>query len=176
MSGDKMLGGPQAGIMLGRADLVDAVRRNPLARALRVDKMTLAALHATLRLYREPARAVHEIPTLVMLTTPPEEVAARATRLAARLSGAGVPCHSAVSEATVGGGAFPSARIPSSAVVLGGDAGPLERALRDGTPPVVGRIADGALWLDLRTVLPADDDRLATAVRVAVERAGAFAT
>lgn len=164
MSGDKLLGGPQAGIILGRADLVDALRRNPLARALRVDKLTLAALHATLRLYREPARAVHEIPTLAMLTTPPEEVRSRAARLASRLAGAGVRCRSADCEATVGGGAFPSARIPSGAVVLEGDAGQWERALRDGTPPVVGRIADGALWLDLRGIAAADDDRLRQAI------------
>lgn len=164
MSGDKLLGGPQAGIILGRADLVEALRRNPLARALRVDKLTLAALHATLRLYREPARAVHEIPTLAMLTAPPEEVRARAARLGSRLAGAGVRCRSADSEATVGGGAFPSARIPSGAIVLEGDAGQLERALRDSTPPVVGRIADGALWLDLRGIAAADDDRLLRAI------------
>lgn len=168
MSGDKLLGGPQAGIILGKADLVDALRRNPLARALRVDKLTLAALHATLRLYREPDRAVHEIPTLAMLTTAPDVVRARAARLASRLVDAGVRGRSADSEATVGGGAFPSARIPSGAVVLEGDAGQWERALRDGTPPVVGRIADGALWLDLRGIAAADDDRLLRAILEAV--------
>ena len=160
MSGDKLLGGPQAGIILGRADLVDALRRNPLARALRVDKLTLAALQATLRLYREPARAVHDIPTLAMLTTPVESLRTRAAALVARLAAHGVNARIADTEATVGGGAFPSARIPSCAIVLDGDAEKRERALRKGVPPVVGRIADGALWLDLRGIADTDDDRL----------------
>lgn len=164
MSGDKLLGGPQAGIILGRADLVDALRRNPLARALRVDKLTLAALQATLRLYREPARAVREIPALRMLTTPVESLRERATALAARLAAEGVGIRVADSEATVGGGAFPSARIPSCAIVLDGDAGRRERALRDGALPVVGRITDGALWLDLRGIAVADDNRLERAI------------
>jgi L-seryl-tRNA(Ser) seleniumtransferase len=164
MSGDKLLGGPQAGIILGRADLVEALRRNPLARALRVDKLTLAALHATLRLYREPARAVHEIPTLAMLTTPVESLRARAAALLARLAAQGVNARVADTEATVGGGAFPSSRIPSCAIVLDGDAESRERALRNGALPVVGRIADGALWLDLRGIADADDDRLARAI------------
>ena len=160
MSGDKLLGGPQAGIILGRADLVDALRRNPLARALRVDKLTLAALQATLRLYREPARAVRDIPALAMLTTPVALLRTRAAALVARLAAQGVDACVAETEATVGGGAFPSARIPSCAIVLDGDAEKRERALRKGVPPVVGRIADGALWLDLRGIADTDDDRL----------------
>jgi len=164
MSGDKLLGGPQAGIILGRADLVDALRRNPLARALRVDKLTLAALQATLRLYREPARAVHDIPTLAMLTTPVESLRTRAAALVARLAAHGVNARIADTEATVGGGAFPSSRIPSCAIVLDGSAESRERALRNGALPVVGRIADGALWLDLRGIADSDDDRLAQAI------------
>lgn len=168
MSGDKLLGGPQAGIVLGRAELVDAMRRNPLARALRVDKLTLAALQATLRLYREPSRAVRDIPALAMLTASAESLQARAAALVARLPGARVGARVASTEATVGGGAFPSSRIPSCAVVLAGDAERRERALRDGALPVVGRIADGALWLDLRGIAAADDDRLLQAIVEAV--------
>jgi L-seryl-tRNA(Ser) seleniumtransferase len=167
-SGDKLLGGPQAGIILGRADLVDAMRRNPLARALRVDKLTLAALQATLRLYREPARAVREIPALAMLTVSAESLHARAAALVARLTDAGLRVRVAGTDATVGGGAFPSSRIPSVAIVLDGDAERRERALRDGALPVVGRIADGALWLDLRGIAAADDDRLLQAILEAV--------
>lgn len=169
MSGDKLLGGPQAGIILGRADLVDALRRNPLARALRVDKLTLAALQATLRLYREPARAVRDIPALSMLTTPVESLRTRAAALVARLAVHGVNARIADTDATVGGGAFPSSRIPSCAIVLDGDAASRERALRNGALPVVGRIADGALWLDLRGVAAADDDRLLRAILEVVQ-------
>ncbi len=143
---------------------MDALRRNPLARALRVDKLTLAALQATLRLYREPARAVRDIPALAMLTTPLESLRARAATLLARLAAHGVEARIADTEATVGGGAFPSSRIPSCAIVLDGDAEQHERALRHGALPVVGRIADGALWLDLRGIADADDDRLARAI------------
>ncbi len=164
MSGDKLLGGPQAGIILGRADLVDALRRNPLARALRVDKLTLAALQATLRLYREPERAVREIPALAMLTAPVGLLRTRATALETRLAAAGVRARVSDSTATVGGGAFPAARIPSCAIVLDGDAERRERALRAGALPVVGRIADGSLWLDLRGIPADDDDRLAQAI------------
>ncbi len=164
MSGDKLLGGPQAGIILGDAARVDALRSNPLARALRVDKLTLAALHATLLLYREPERAVQEIPALAMLTAPQAAVRARAEAVASQLAAGGVRARVEAVEATVGGGAFPSARIPSCAVVLDGDAVRVERALRAGSLPVVGRIADGALRLDLRAIAPANDHRLVTAV------------
>ncbi|MBW7934550.1 MAG: L-seryl-tRNA(Sec) selenium transferase [Gemmatimonadaceae bacterium] len=164
MSGDKLLGGPQAGIVLGRASAIDALRRNPLARAMRVDKLTLAALHATLKLYREPTRAVQDIPALRMLTTPAETLQVRAESIVARLREAGIAARSAASEATVGGGAFPSARIPSWSVVFEGDAVARERALRAAPVPVIGRITDGALWLDLRAVPDADDALLTTSL------------
>jgi L-seryl-tRNA(Ser) seleniumtransferase len=167
MSGDKLLGGPQAGIMLGRADVLEAVRRNPLARALRVDKLTLAALHATLRLYREPQRAVREIPALAMLTAPAEAMRERADALAARLRASGVEARAVPTEATVGGGAFPTARIPSYAIALAGNATAHDHALRRGAMPVVGRIADGALLLDLRGIAACDDDRLFAATHAA---------
>lgn len=168
MSGDKLLGGPQAGIILGRAGVVAALRENPLARALRVDKLTLAALHATLRLYREPERAVREIPALAMLTVPLDELRERAERLAKAWRACGIDARVLSTEATVGGGAFPGARIPSCAVALGGAAEPAERALRLGALPVIGRIADGALLLDLRGIPAGDDARLTAAVHEAL--------
>ncbi len=159
MSGDKLLGGPQAGLIVGRAGAIDAARRNPLARALRVDKLTLAALEATLALYRDPALAVRTIPTLAMLTTPLAAVRARVEALRARLGVGGV----VASEGAVGGGAFPTARIASAALSLP-DAESTERRLRLGLPGVIGRIADGRCLLDLRSVPEADDDGFATSV------------
>ena len=164
MSGDKLLGGPQAGIIIGNASAVAACRKNPLARAVRVDKMTLAALEATLALYRDPGRAVREIPTLAMLTAPASHVRMRAERAAARLQSHGVSCSVIESEASVGGGAFPTARIPSHAVALEGDAEDAERKLRLGTHPVIGRIANGRLLLDVRSVPDAHDEQLVRTV------------
>ena len=168
MSGDKMLGGPQAGIIVGKAELIGALRHNPLARALRVDKLTLAALEATLALYRDPAHAVTAIPALAMLTTPVMALEARASHLVAMLSASGVPsrvARVARTEATVGGGAFPGARIPSAAITLD-VASPelLETKLRGGMVPVVGRIAEGKVVLDLRSVCPELDDELGALV------------
>ena len=168
MSGDKLLGGPQAGIIVGKAELIGALRRNPLARALRVDKLTLAALEATLALYRDPARAVTAIPTLAMLTTPVMALEARAGHLVAMLAANGVPSRVARvtrTKATVGGGAFPGASIPSAAITLD-VASPelLEAKLRAGTVPVVGRIAEGKVVLDLRSVSAELDDELGALV------------
>jgi L-seryl-tRNA(Ser) seleniumtransferase len=168
MSGDKMLGGPQAGIIVGKAEMIGALRRNPLARALRVDKLTLAALEATLALYRDPAHAVKAIPALAMLTTPVMALEARAGRLLATLAASGVPATLARvtrTEATVGGGAFPGARIPSAAIALE-VASPerLEAKLRGGIVPVVGRVSDGKVVLDLRSVCPDLDDELGALV------------
>lgn len=164
MSGDKMLGGPQAGIMLGSRAVIAQCRRNPLCRALRVDKLTLAALEATLALYREPAVAVREIPTLAMLTAPHQSVRQRAESLGRRLGARGIASTVVDCDATVGGGAFPSARIPSAAVALGGEANACERALRAGAPPVIGRIEAGRMLLDVRSVPVAHDDALADAI------------
>ncbi|HEX7547026.1 MAG TPA: L-seryl-tRNA(Sec) selenium transferase [Gemmatimonadaceae bacterium] len=172
MSGDKLLGGPQAGIIVGKAELIDAMRRNPLARALRVDKLTLAALDATLRLYRDPARAVTAIPALMMLTTPATALEERAARLVAALLLQDVPprvARVARTDATVGGGAFPGARIPSAAISLEVESPEkLEAALRGGTVPVVGRIAEGKVLLDLRAVTPELDDALVSIVATAL--------
>ncbi|HEV8409750.1 MAG TPA: L-seryl-tRNA(Sec) selenium transferase [Gemmatimonadaceae bacterium] len=164
MSGDKLLGGPQSGIIAGKAAHIAALRRNPLARALRVDKLTLAALEATLALYRDPARAVTAIPALAMLTAPVMTLEARASSLVAMLSANGVPARVARvlrTEATVGGGAFPGARIPSAAIALDVPSPEqLEARLRGGMVPVIARIADGRVVLDLRSVSPDLDDEL----------------
>jgi len=157
MSGDKMLGGPQAGILVGRADLIAACRHNPLTRALRVDKLTLAALEATLALYRDPDRAAREIPVLAMLTMIPEAVRTRAERLAERIGSIGVSATVVAAESTPGGGAFPMTAIPSFAVSLDGDVEAMEQTLRRHDPPVIGRIADGRLLLDLRSIPEALD-------------------
>ncbi|WP_407109867.1 L-seryl-tRNA(Sec) selenium transferase [Streptomyces sp. DSM 116494] len=153
-SGDKLLGGPQCGLLLGREELVGALSRHPLARALRVDKLTLAALEATLT---GPGT-----PTGEALDAAPEGLTRRAERLAALLDAEGVDVRAVPSEATVGGGGAPGVTLPSAALSLP------ERyaeALRTGTDPVVGRLESGRCLLDLRAVPPADDERLADAVR-----------
>ncbi len=167
MSGDKLLGGPQAGIVLGSSAAMRAMRENPLARAFRVDKMTLAALEATLELYRDADVAVREIPILRMLTAPADEIRSRANALAARLAANGVPHAVVESDATVGGGAFPGARIASTAIALEGGTA-LEPKLRAAPVPVIGRVADGKLLLDLRTVPEMHDELLATSIAVGV--------
>jgi len=169
MSGDKLLGGPQAGIIVGEARLVAQLRANPLARALRVDKMTLAALEATLALYRDPPRALREIPALAMLTAPLRDVRARAEAIAAAIPpDGGLTARVVESVATVGGGAFPTARIPSAAVALTArsneSADALAARLRAGLLPVVGRIENDTLLLDVRSVPAAHDSRLIRAV------------
>ena len=155
-SGDKLLGGPQAGILAGSADAIAACRRHPLARALRIDKLSLAALEATLRLYRDPARARAELPVLRAVLEPADAVRARATALAERIGGSVVE-----TVARVGGGALPLAELPSFGVRLDGDAEELAARLRDGDPAVLARVADGALVLDCRTLGDADAARIA---------------
>ncbi len=159
-SGDKLLGGPQAGIVAGRAELVERLRRHPLQRALRADKLTLAALEGTLALYLEPDRALREVPVLRMLAEPVDAVRARAERLAALTGGT-------VEEtvARVGGGALPLAQLPSFACAVEEE---LAAALRAGEPPVVGVVRDGRCLLDCRTL--ADDEVEDAAAAVAAAR------
>jgi L-seryl-tRNA(Ser) seleniumtransferase len=164
MSGDKLLGGPQAGIILGASGVVAKLRKNPFARAMRVDKLTLSALEATLRLYLEPERALKEIPVLAMLTESAAETESRARAVARTLSEGGVAVEVRATKASVGGGAFPTAEIPSAAIVLKGNAAELEEKLRHADPPVVGRISDGRLLLDLRAVLAREHAILCRAV------------
>jgi L-seryl-tRNA(Ser) seleniumtransferase len=158
-SGDKLLGGPQAGIVVGRADLVERLRRHPLQRALRADKLALAALEGTLGLYLDPARARREVPVLRMLTEPADEVRARAERLA-RLVGGEVEATAA----RVGGGALPLAELESFACAVEEE---LAAPLRAGEPPVVGIVRDGRLLLDCRTLTEAEVDEVAEAVAAA---------
>jgi len=133
-----------------------------------VDKLTLAALEATLALYRDPATAVRGIPALAMLTTPEERVLERASALCTRLAAAGHRATVVSSSGSVGGGSFPTTRIPSAAVALDGNAETLEARLRGAALPVIGRIEDGRLLLDPRSVPEGDDDALANAVLTAL--------
>lgn len=164
VSGDKLLGGPQAGVVVGRAELVGRLRANPMCRALRVDKVTLAGLEATLRLYRDPGRALREIPVLAMLAARPGALEARARRLVERLEEAGVEGVEAhPGQGAVGGGTYPGVRLPSWTVRLPPGRGGADTAaagLRRGSPPVVARIEDGLLVLDVRTLQPGQDEIL----------------
>jgi len=161
MSGDKLLGGPQAGIILGRRDLIDRMRRNPLCRALRVDRMTLAALEATLSLYLDPDRARREIPVLRMLSQSEAEVADRANALVAALLQHGIAADTARADSAVGGGAFPAASLPTHVVRVTVPApARLDRELRAQDPPIVARVADDRLIMDLRTVQPEEEATL----------------
>ncbi|MFG3009974.1 L-seryl-tRNA(Sec) selenium transferase [Streptomyces cinerochromogenes] len=155
-SGDKLLGGPQCGLLLGREDLVRDLTRHPLARALRVDKLTLAALEATL--------TGPPTPTALALTAGPAGLQARADRLAAALAADGIDATAVESAATVGGGGAPGVTLPSAALSL---PEPYAAVLRTGPVPVVGRLEAGRCLLDLRAVPAEDDERLATAVRSA---------
>jgi L-seryl-tRNA(Ser) seleniumtransferase len=158
-SGDKLLGGPQAGVIVGRRELVDRLRSHPLQRALRIDKLSLAALEGTLALYNDPERAVEEIPVLRMLREPADAVRARAERLATLVGGEVEP-----TVARVGGGALPLAEIPSFACAVEED---LAAALRATEPPVVALLRDGRCLLDCRTMSEAEIGEVATAVTAA---------
>ncbi len=168
-SGDKLLGGPQAGIVVGKAELVERLRKNPLNRALRIDKLTLAALEATLYAY-EAGNALETLPTLRTLTEPLAAVRRRARRLLRRLSPSVVGALGVTlveGRAQIGGGSLPLVELPTVAVALGTAARPvqqLDQALREHEPPVIGRIADDRLLLDCRTILNTDVPVLAQAL------------
>ncbi len=171
-SGDKLLGGPQAGIIAGRADLIDRLKKNPLARALRLDKMTLAALETTLRLYLNPTQALTQIPTLRMLSEDVAIVEARAQALAHQLKaieGLGCAIEVVAEIARSGGGALPMCDIPTFAVRLGfpeGEAQACERFLvSESSVPVIGRIKQDAVLLDARTLRDEELDEVAAALR-----------
>ncbi|HEY2287924.1 MAG TPA: L-seryl-tRNA(Sec) selenium transferase [Streptosporangiaceae bacterium] len=161
-SGDKLLGGPQAGLLLGRDDLVRRLTRHPLARALRVDKLTLAALEATL--------AGPVPPVAAALAADPTSVLERAERVAARLAADGLDAQAVAAKAAVGGGGAPGVELKSYAVSLPES---LAVPLRTGQPAVVGRLEGGRLLLDLRSVLPGDDEALVDAVLAVTSRGSA---
>lgn len=166
-SGDKLLGGPQAGLLIGHRTAVRAARGHPLARALRIDKLSLAALEATLTLYRDPDRAVREIPALAMLLASEDTLARRAEGLRSAIGSVAVPVRAA---AKVGGGALPLVELEGPAVALadGGDPVALARALREADIPVIARIQDGRVLLDPRTLADDEVDRVAASVRDAL--------
>jgi L-seryl-tRNA(Ser) seleniumtransferase len=160
-SGDKLLGGPQAGVIAGRRSVVDKISKHPLIRAVRVDKMTLAALEVTLTMYLEGTAG--QLPLWQMATVPLDELEARARALAARLSGSGVRAEAVRCHSVTGGGSLPGAEIDSWGVTLSHpdrSTAELERALRYRTPPVIARIEGDRLLLDLRTVTAPQDQLL----------------
>lgn len=173
-SGDKLLGGPQSGIIAGRAELLRQIARHPLLRAVRTDKTTLAALIATLRTYRD-GTAAREIPIWRAIATPLDDLKARATAWAARLDGGSVTARVVAGESTIGGGSLPGETLPTALCALAlapglGEIASLAAALRRGQPGVVARVARTHLLLDPRTVAPAEDEALLAAVARAVER------
>jgi L-seryl-tRNA(Ser) seleniumtransferase len=166
-SGDKLLGGPQAGLILGRRDLISTISKHPLVRAVRPDKVTLAILQETLNTYLEGAHA--ELPLWKLATAPAEELEARARALAEAVteSTRSIKAEAVATTSISGGGSMPGAEIPSWGIALAhGEitADRLDAALRRGDPPVVGRIENDRLILDLRTVFPKQDEALARLV------------
>lgn len=170
-SGDKLLGGPQAGLVVGRRALVEKLRKNPLARAVRIDKLSLAALEATLRLYLEGPAAAEAIPTLRSIALPAAAVRARAEAAAGvvrEAGGADLSAEVIPGSSEVGGGASPTEALPTFLLALRSrsrDADALEAALRRQDPPVLARIKDARVLLDLRTVAPEELPALTAALR-----------
>jgi L-seryl-tRNA(Ser) seleniumtransferase len=171
-SGDKLLGGPQAGVMVGKKELIERIEKDPLMRAFRLDKMTLVALEATLRLYRHPERALREIPTLRMLGLSQTEIRQRAEALASRLREIpGVAVDVVDDSAFVGGGSLPDLPLPTAVIAVTvdglGDSTLAER-LRTGNPSILTRVQDGRVLLDLRTVLVEQEADLTSSLRDAM--------
>jgi len=170
-SGDKLLGGPQAGIIIGKKAFVDPMKRHPLLRALRIDKMSIAALEGTLRLYRDERQALAEIPVLRMLSLSSAELEARGKRLLRRFKRdlpAGIKLSIIKGMSQAGGGALPLAELPTALIAVNvDDASPhdVENSLRNCPVPVIGRISRGNFLLDLRTILDADLPDLLSALK-----------
>jgi L-seryl-tRNA(Ser) seleniumtransferase len=169
-SGDKLLGGPQAGIIVGKRDVIDTLRKHPMARALRIDKLTLAALEATLRLYLDPDKALAQVPTLKMLSLPASELQQRCETLMPKLRaliGDVADCTIIESTATVGGGALPLAELPGWVIALAPKSmsvNNLITRLRGCEPPVVGRVQDDRFLIDPRTLINDDETLLLQAL------------
>jgi L-seryl-tRNA(Ser) seleniumtransferase len=178
-SGDKLLGGPQAGMILGRKKYLDPIRSNPLTRALRLDKMTLAALDATLGQYLDMDKAVRDIPTLWMLTQPLSEIDRKAHVLA---SGLGVPAPAGLTvmiqddQSQSGGGALPTGNFPTKTVCIRHDkfsANQIESRLRTGTPHIIARIKEGMVVFDPRTLNDEEIGKIVEAVGKIIQESGA---
>jgi L-seryl-tRNA(Ser) seleniumtransferase len=172
-SGDKLLGGPQAGILVGRREILARLRRNPLARTVRIDKLCLAGLEATLRLARDPDRAKRETPILRMLGLSAEAIGTRAEVMAASLRSAvpGIRCQVEDGMSEVGGGALPLQSVPTRVLAVQperGNAGGAEARLRNGDPPVLVRVQEDRIVLDLRTVTPDEEPELLAALATAL--------
>ena len=169
-SGDKLLGGPQAGIIVGKKELVDKVRKNPITRALRIDKLTLAALESTLQLYRDPELAIRKIPTLRMLTMAFEEIEEKAEKLCSLLnsiSNKQLSVTRMTLSSRVGGGALPIQELPSACLgitIIGMSANTIERFMRAYKPPIIGRIEEDRFIMDCRTIRDEEFDRIASAI------------
>ena len=165
-SGDKLLGGPQAGFAVGKPELIAKLRKDPLARVCRLDRLLTAALHATLAAYVR-GRAVDEIPTLRMLALEAAEIGRRAKRVRTTVAAKiGTPAQLAIIDGSskTGGGSSPTGERPTRLLAVSapaGDAGRIEQQLRGGDPPLIGRVQDGRLLIDLRTVLPEEDEVVA---------------
>jgi L-seryl-tRNA(Ser) seleniumtransferase len=162
-SGDKLLGGPQAGMALGRSGEIRRMAKHPLARAVRVDKMTLSALEATLRERLLGQRS----PVESMLSSTPEELRRRAGFLMVRLAERGIECRLMEAESAVGGGSLPGVGLPTTLLAIEGRASRLAAALRRGEPPVLARVEGDRCCIDLRTVLSGEDDALQDAIEAA---------
>jgi len=163
-SGDKLLGGPQAGIIVGKKEFLDRIKQNSLTRALRIDKLTLAALESTLRMYADPEKAVNTIPTLRMLTLPLVQIEKKSNQLHTMLKGIGNPrmdIQQIERSSRAGGGALPLLDLPTRCLAVrvdGISANAMERFMRKNTPPVIGRIEEDHFIMDLRTI---QDDEFA---------------
>jgi L-seryl-tRNA(Ser) seleniumtransferase len=174
-SGDKLLGGPQAGILAGRADIIEKVRTNPLARALRIDKLTLAALEATLEEYTRPHGPQNNIPTLAMIARSPQgllEIAERLVREMTIVIGGQAEVHIEQGIGRVGGGALPLGDLPGPRVAIRPrhlSAGRVEQNLRQGDPPVIVLVKEDTLLIDPRTLLPGEPELMATLLAAALE-------
>ena len=166
-SGDKLLGGPQAGIILGKKTYLDILKKHPLNRAMRVDKMTLAALEATLHSYE--SNTPEEIPVIEMLSAKPEYLLEKAQKLAGLLGDAGIIAEVLPTEGRVGGGSVPNYNLPSYAVAFSADVNTLEETLRLGQPPIIGRIHGGKYLLDVRTLFEEDFPCIVKAIKEAIQ-------
>jgi L-seryl-tRNA(Ser) seleniumtransferase len=177
-SGDKLLGGPQAGIIVGKRDVIEKVRRNPLTRALRIDKLTLAALEYTLRLYRDEERAVAVIPTLRMLTSSQDAIGDKANLLAQGLTAINdsrLEYSTVKRSSKTGGGALPLLELPSQCIRLriqGLSTSRVEKNLRNNNPPIIGRIEEDYYILDMRTIQEDEVSIIKNAIANLLKRTG----